>query len=343
VGLGVGLLAGIERYFLGGFVAESSALATVLLGLYAGTMLYFRPQWTKSALSLFGVVVVGTVLKYILMLSMVQPLNDAIELVKAISIPTTVLNISGCVLFIWLMSDLDRDRLENEAEEARLLALQAEVERDRQGQLAQQSELRALRAQVDPHFLNNTLNDLIELIFDYPEKARLYVGKLADFFNYTREFAGRNTISLQQELEQLQRYLDLQRLGLEDKLQENIDIPPDLWLLQVLPGCLLILVENALKHAFKGQAAPYNLKIYAVEKDTNLILSVRDNGIGVAPERLAKLGKTPVQSLNKGGGVALYHLGQSLVLEFGEAAKMNIECNDKGTIVSLIQPTRSAI
>jgi len=59
------------------------------------------------------------------------------------------------------MRDLDRDRLENEAHEARLLTLQA--------------ELRALRAQVDPHFLNNALNDLKSLIRRDPDKARYYV------------------------------------------------------------------------------------------------------------------------------------------------------------------------
>ena len=122
------------------------------------------------------------------------------------------------------MRDLDRDRLESEARDARLLIVQA--------------ELRALRAQVDPHFLNNSLNDLKSLIRIDPEQARNYVVKLAEFFNSTRRFAGTDTICLADEVLQLRRFLDLQRLGLGDRLQDTINIPIDFLSIHVLPGCL---------------------------------------------------------------------------------------------------------
>ncbi|MEQ1636187.1 MAG: histidine kinase, partial [Methylococcales bacterium] len=342
--LGTGLLAGGGRIFFGGFAGIPSSVATVLLGAFAGVVRYYFPQWIKNTWGVFGVALIGTLFQRLVLVLMVTPHDEAVLLAWKIGVPVGVVNIAGCVLFFWLMSDLDRERLENAAEEARLLALQAQVERDRQGQLAQQSELRALRAQVDPHFLNNTLNDLTALIRLDANKARRYVAGLADFFNYTREFAGHNSISLQQELEQLQRYLTLQRLSLGDKLQESVEVPPNLLSLQVLPGCLLTLAENALKHAFKGMSAPYKLHIVAREVAENLMLSVQDNGNGIVPERLALLGKNPVHSSNKSGGVALYNLAQSLMLEFGETAKLDIQCNHaNGTVVSLTQPKRSTI
>ena len=328
VGLGAGLLAGGERYLLGGFAGLASGLATVLLGVFAGGIRYLRPHWVAKVSGVFWVALAGTLLHRLLILILVRPYGDAWALSWEVVVPVGVVNTLGCVLFFWIMRDLDRDRLENEIHEARLLVLQA--------------ELRALKAQVNPHFLNNTLNDLQALIRRDPDKARYYVGQLADFFNYTREFAGLNTISLAQELAQLRRYLELQRLGLDDKLQDSFTVAEELLTVQVLPGCLLTLVENALKHGFKGCPAPYQLAVNAETEGVNLLLKVADNGRGITPERLTALGLRPVQSENKGGGVALHQLLQSLRLVFGEQVELSFDsvigC---GTVAMLRQEKRS--
>ena len=128
---------------------------------------------------------------------------------------------------------------------------------------------------------------------------------------------------------------------MSNKLQNIFQIPAELLDIQVLPGCLLTLVENALKHAFKGLTAPYIIKIHAEEYGGDLILSVADNGIGIPPDRLAHLGKAAVKSFNHGGGVALLQLQQCLTLEFGYNARLTIECpQEGGTLVRLIQPMR---
>ena len=323
VGLGTGLLAGAERYQLGGFSAFASGLATVILGFFAGCIRYFRPNWINKVSGVFWVAVLGTLLHRLLIFILVQSYSDALAISWEALGPVFIFNCLGCVLFFWIMRDLDRDRLENEIHEARLLVLQA--------------ELRALKAQVDPHFLNNTLNDLQALIRRDPDQARHYVGQLADFFNYTREFAGLNTISLEQELAQLQRYLALQILGLGDKLQINIHVADELMAFQVLPGCLLTLTENALKHGFKGRQAPYQLLISAESEGANLLLKVIDNGRGVAPERLTALGLRPVQSKNKGGGVALHQLLQSLRLVFGEQVELSFNSVVGGGTVAMVR------
>jgi len=328
IGYGAGLLARAERYQLGGFAGLASGLATALIGVFAGGIRYLWPYWVAKVTGVFWVALAGTLLHRLIILILVRPYGAAWALSWEVVVPVGVVNTLGCVLFFWIMRDLDRDRLEKEVHEARLLALQA--------------ELRALRAQVDPHFLNNTLNDLQALIRRDPDKARYYVGQLADFFNYTREFAGLNTISLAQELAQLQRYLELQRLGLDDKLHDSLDVADELLTLQVLPGCLLTLVENALKHGFKGRQAPYQLVVSAETEGVNLLLKVTDNGRGMTPERLAGLGKCPVQSENKGGGVALHQLLQSLRLVFGEQVELSFDSViGNGTVAMLRQEKRS--
>ncbi|NOT13591.1 MAG: histidine kinase [Methylococcaceae bacterium] len=327
VGFGTGLLAGTERYQLGGLAASASGLATLLLGLFAGGIRSFQPHWVATVKGVFWVAVTGTLLHRLMILILVQPYSDALALSWQVVVPVGIVNTLGCVLFFWIMRDLDRDRLETEAHEARLLAVQA--------------ELRALRAQVDPHFLNNVLNDLKSLIRRDPGKARDYVVQLADFFKYTRLFAGLNTISLAQELAQLQRYLALQRLGLEDKLQDSFAIAEELLACQVIPGCLLTLVENALKHGFKGRPAPYQLAVSARSEGANLLLQVTDNGRGMVSERMTELGKSPVQSENEGGGVALHQLLQSLQLVFVDSVELSFDSVvDQGTVALLKHPKK---
>lgn len=331
VGLGAGFLAALDRLAFGGSLGDASAIASLALGMFAGKM----RQWAnRNTWRVFAVAIMGTLLQRMILLlkPYLQSSNGfevcgAWELVIRIGIPVAIINITGCVLFVWIMQDLERDRLANDARALKLLS--------------EQAELRALRAQISPHFLNNTLNDIDELIYSSPKTASRYLIELADFFRYTHIFSRKNTVSLKEELEQLERYLHLQRLGFEDKLHDSITVAPDLLGFQVLPSCLMTLVENALKHAFKGKKAPYNIEISVAEIDTEIILQVRDNGRGIAQEQLHKLGKMEIESTTiNGGGVALYQLAQSLRLEFGDSAKLTFESSHNGTLASLIFPKR---
>lgn len=323
VGLGTGLIAGAERYYLGGFAALASAVASVFLGVFSGSVRHYKPAWVTAEKGIFMVALIGTLIHRLLILLLVRPFEDALTLSWEVIVPVGVVNVLGCVLFFWVMRDLDRDRLENDVQEIRLLMLQA--------------ELRSLRAQVEPHFLNNTLNDLQYLISHQPELAIAYVGQLAAFFNFTRQYSSVNTIRLEQELEQVQRYLQLQSLALGNKLHYQFAVPEALLGYRVLPGCLLTLVENALKHGFKGRPAPYQLVVSGQEDHGDLRLTVSDNGKGIAPERLQLLGHQPIPSDNKGGGVALHQLLQCLRLVFGEQAGLTIDSTIGTGTVALIK------
>ncbi len=331
VGFGTGLLAGVERYQLGGLAGLASGLATMLLGIFAGLIRYFRPHWVETVKGVFGVALLGTFLHRCMILIVVQPFSDAWVLSKEVMIPVGVVNTLGCVLFFWIMRDLDRDRLENQTQEARLLMLQA--------------ELRAFRAQTNPHFLKNALADISSLIRTDAEKARTFLAKLREFFADTLIFSGKNTIALVDELIQLERYIDLKRLSLGNKLPPvNYCVPDKIGHFQVAPGCLLTLVENALDHGFVGRQPPYELSVSAKNDGEYLLLQVTDNGRGISPERLLELGKCPVDSKNEGGGVALHQLLQSLRLVFGKNVALRFDSVvDKGTVATLRHPKRSEL
>jgi two-component system sensor histidine kinase LytS len=361
VGLGAGMIAGYERYLLGGFAGPPSGLATLLLGLGAGVTRQRLPNWAATPTGAFSVALAGTLLHRLLILFLarsqpfapswdwesLRPDPLAVALSLEILLAVAMVNCLGCVLFIWVMRDLDSDRLNNELretrwreEEAELRTRQAEQReqvahllkhaaelREQEAQLLhEKAELRALRAQVKPHFLNNIFNSICMLISVNPNLAQVYVDKLAVFFNATRCFAAANSITVREELAQLERYLELQRLRFDGQVDYQIaDIPAELLDCHLTPLSLLTLAENALDHGMKGRPDGILLKIEAEDLEDCLALRVIDNGCGISVERLAKLGREPVKSSRPdGSGVALHLLSRSLQLAFPGRASLSI-------------------
>ena len=327
VGMGAGLIAGCERYRLGGFGGLGGGVATFVLGILAGWARQRRPHGATTTQGAFIVALFGTTLHRLLIFLIPKPENWAIVLGLNIVIPVAVVNCVGCVLFIWVVRDLDRDILEAEVREAKLMK--------------QEAELCALRSQVEPHFLNNTLNAIRSLIRLNPNLAREYVVKLADFFETTRRFARANTIPLREELEQLERYLDFQQLRFGEKFHYQLaDIPLDLLDCRLPPLCLLTLGENALVHGrgSRAEGFRFRLRLKAKKLGNCWVLRVSDNGCGIAPERLAQLGKQPVESPNS-NGVALHQLSKSLELAFHGRARIAFKSKPGiGTSVMLTLP-----
>ncbi|MGR9109027.1 MAG: LytS/YhcK type 5TM receptor domain-containing protein, partial [Gammaproteobacteria bacterium] len=251
VGLGAGVFAGVERYFLGGFSAAANSVATMCIGLIAGLARRFKPRRVESPGGALIVALAGTIVQRILMLLMTEPFEDAVLLAREIALPVTVLNILACVLFIAIVQDLDRERLEHQARHA---------------------ELRAWQARVEPHFLNNTLNAIKSLVRLDPERARACLVELGEFFNETRDYGARNSVTLDEELAQLRRYLDFQSLRFADGLRYVENLPSGVSKYRVPPRSLQTLVENSLTHGFPAPSGVFELHFDAEVKRDQLIL-----------------------------------------------------------------------
>lgn len=321
VGLGAGLVAGAERWWLGGFVGPASGIATLVLGLGAGLARRWFPCWATTAWGVLTVALAGSLVHRGLLLAIAGFTPRTLALTWQIVVPVVIINGLGCLLFLWIMRDLDRDRLERQVREARLAALQA---------------------QIAPHFLNNALTTIQDLIESSPGLACDILAKLARFFNRWREWADVASIPLKQELEQLDQYLELQKLRFGEKLACRRDLGPGLGDFRVPPRILQTLAENAITHGLgRTPKAPLELRIEGRARNGNLVLRVSDNGWGMPPERLDGLGKRRVES-TRGGGTGLYRLAQSLDLCFGGRARLVIDSQwEVGTSVALILPARS--
>lgn len=114
--------------------------------------------------------------------------------------------------------------------------------------LIKESELSSLKSQINPHFLFNSLNSISSLTIIKPEKAREMIIKLSDFLRYSISFNEEKFTSLKKELENVNRYLDIEKTRFGKRLKIVSKISEES-LEKTLPGLILQpLIENAIKY-----------------------------------------------------------------------------------------------
>jgi two-component system, LytTR family, sensor kinase len=141
------------------------------------------------------------------------------------------------------------------------------------------AQLAALRRQMEPHFMYNTLNAIAGLVRDLRNDAAvsMIVG-LSEFLRRSSEDSHRSQVALREEVEYLQRYLDIQKVRFGERLQVSMDIPPELLGAQVPNLLLQPLVENAIKHGIAKRVAGGNVRVAGACHNGSLCLRVYNDG-----------------------------------------------------------------
>jgi two-component system LytT family sensor kinase len=141
------------------------------------------------------------------------------------------------------------------------------------------AQLAALRRQMEPHFMYNTLNSIAGLVRDHRNDAAvsMIVG-LSEFLRRASEDSHRSQVTLLEEVEYLQRYLDIQKVRFGERLQVSVDIPAELLRAQVPNLLLQPLVENAIKHGITKRVAGGTVRVAGACHNGNLCLSVYNDG-----------------------------------------------------------------
>ncbi len=135
------------------------------------------------------------------------------------------------------------------------------VEQERLRRQNIESQLEGLKNQVNPHFLFNSLNTLVYLIPEDPERAVKLVRKLSKAYRYILEMRDKQIIPLEEELQFLEAYLFLLKERFGDNLRVQVDIPTDRRRASVVPMSLQMLVENAVKHNVISEDHPLHLTV----------------------------------------------------------------------------------
>jgi two-component sensor histidine kinase len=162
-----------------------------------------------------------------------------------------------------------------------------------EGRLAS-AQLQMLRLQLHPHFLLNTLNAISALIHKDVEVADRMVAQLGDLLRLLLDRFGAAEVTLEEELEFLNRYLEIEQEHYGARLRVREQVEAGLLRTWVPPLILQPLVENALKHGIRPTKAAGRITVRA-RRDRHqrrLRLEVEDNGVGLAPDYRRGVGLT---------------------------------------------------
>jgi signal transduction histidine kinase len=147
-----------------------------------------------------------------------------------------------------------------------------------------QSQLQVLRMQLQPHFLFNTLHTISALMQEGEiESADRMITRLSDLLRLALETVHTQQVRLAEELEFLQRYLDIQQIRFQDQLRVHVEIAPDTLDASVPSLILQPLVENAIKHGIGPHARGGTVTVRSHRENGMLCLEVRDDGAGLPP------------------------------------------------------------
>jgi two-component system, LytTR family, sensor kinase len=193
------------------------------------------------------------------------------------------------------------------------------------------ARLQVLRAQLHPHFLFNALHAISTLVDWRPEEARRMLARLSELLRLAVEATEQAEIPLTREVEWLERYLELQQIRYEERLEVELRISPEALGARVPPLILQPLLENAIKYAVDPRPSGARIVLSAERDGERLRLRVSDDGPGPAP--------TPPES----GGLGLRNTRERLRAVYGDAQFVELRPAEGGGAEALIEiPYREA-
>jgi LytS/YehU family sensor histidine kinase len=167
---------------------------------------------------------------------------------------------------------------------------------------------------MEPHFMFNALNSIAGLVRDRRNDAAvsMIVG-LSEFLRRASQDQHRSQVTLAEEVEYLQRYVDIQQVRFGERLRVSVDIPADLLDAQVPSLLLQPLVENAIKHGVAKRVVGGSVRVTGARKDGSVCLSVYNDGPGF-----------PKDWETSGAGVGLANLRTRLQILHGAASGLQM-------------------
>ena len=202
---------------------------------------------------------------------------------------------------------------------------------------ATEAQLKLLQGQIEPHFLFNTLANVLGLMDTDTSRARLM---LESFVEYLRGSLGSLRLEQQtlgHEVDLVNAYLRIVAIRMEGRLRYGVDVPEALRAVPLPALMLQPLVENAIRHGLEPKIAGGCVTVTARLSTGTLTLIVSDDGLGLpAPHH----GST--RGLLAGSGTALDNIRERLQQRFGDSASLRIEpALPRGVCATLTLPTTS--
>lgn len=203
------------------------------------------------------------------------------------------------------------------------------------------AKFKALQSQINPHFLYNTL-ETINYILVIDEKYELsrVVTNLGDILRYSIS-GEKNTALLKDEIENIEKYLYIQKYRFGERLDYIIDISEEAL------GCIMLklliqpIVENAVVHGIEKKIGKGIIKILGTIEDNTLVISIQDNGIGIPLSTLSEVldDKTDEGMYDKNTHLGIKNVNDRIKFYYGEQFGLKISSEEgKGTLVKIFIP-----
>ena len=191
-----------------------------------------------------------------------------------------------------------------------------------------EARLKTLQAELHPHFLFNTLHAISTLVHTDPEAADRMISRLSDLLRLTFDRSGAAEIPLKEELEFLQKYLEIEQIRFRDRLSLRFDIDPETLDVEVPRLILQPLVENAIKHGIGPKTGRGLVQVSARRDARGTWIEVRDNGVGLSGNARARFTS----------GVGLSNTRARLECLYGDAHRLDVAEGHEGLAVQLLIP-----
>lgn len=223
----------------------------------------------------------------------------------------------GCILLVSYVLDSREKNAQQQTETARL------------NEQLSKAQLNALRQQIEPHFLFNSLNAISGLVREGRNDAA--VDMLAGLSNLLRRVlkaSSRQNVALEEEMDFVQKYMDIQKVRFAERLQVVIDVPGELNRAQVPSLILQPIVENAVKHGIAKRIQGGAIRISASRNNGTLTMTVYNDGPTL-----------PEDWQTNQAGVGISNVRTRLRTLYGDAFELRVNNQDRsGVKVSLSVP-----
>ncbi len=176
------------------------------------------------------------------------------------------------------------------------------------------AELLHLKNQISPHFFFNTLNTLYGMIKKDPDGAQNFVLKLSDLMRYSIYRTDKGMVTIEQEIEYLQNFIDLNKIRYHKNITIQFDIAIDQKSYPIHPLLLIVLLENAFKHGVEKLTEKAHIGIELKVSDGHLIFTVEND--------------YESQDNADNAGLGLENLSKRLKLLYPDRHKLQIKQND---------------
>lgn len=190
-----------------------------------------------------------------------------------------------------------------------------------------ESELKNLRSQLNPHFLFNSLNSIRALVDIEPAKAKKSITTLSNLLRQSLMVGKENMVTIEQELDIVRNYLDLEKIRFEERLNVHWEIDDSLNFKEIPPFSIQMMAENAVKHGISNLKEGGDVVVSIIRTEGGFSLQIRNSG------QLAT--KTDL-------GVGIQNIKQRLKLQFGADATFSL-IEEGGNVIAKIEFTDERI